>query len=165
MKPALLATYGILASRPKQIEFGFRIAAKGEPVVYRTPHGGLEAMRVQTSRELESSVVNVIHRGMIEAETRARSLRLARDLAAGGHEVLAIYADAVFIRSASVPLLPHPWRVSGHLTDLRFFNATSFTSNELERLPGIPRETRLDLQRERAMKADARRPFRRRKRV
>jgi hypothetical protein len=91
----------------------------------------------------EMGMANVIHRGLIEAETRLRSLELARKLSEEEHKVLAIYADSVFVAGGKpLPLLAPPWRVQNHLTALRFLTSTAFTSHELEKMPGVPHSLR-----------------------
>jgi hypothetical protein len=49
-----------------------------------------------------------------------------------------------------VPLLPGNWTIKGHLDRLQFFNSTSFTSDQLTKLPGIPKD---DLDRLRRVKS------------
>lgn len=141
LKPTLLSAYGILAAAPRRFETAYRRSDTGERVVY--PLGGelVEVKRHRSVNTRESGTANVIHRGMIEAETRLRSLRMARDLTAAGCHVLAIYADSVFIDATigTLPLLPSEWSIKGELTNLEFFNSVSFTSRELTKLPGIPR--------------------------
>lgn len=151
VKPTLLAAYGILAARPRPLEFGYKRAVNGEPKNYALGGSMIQVQAKRTRQEFESPTTNVIQRGMIEAETRLRSIMLARDLTARGITVLALYADSVFVESDSaLPLLPYPWKVQQHVTDLRFFNSTSFTSREVTKLPGIPRA---DLDRLRRVKA------------
>lgn len=139
LKPTLLATYGVLAAKPKKLEFGYKQADNAFETQYPCGSGFItvQARRMQKLHEMPAA--NVIHRGMIEAETRLRSLRLARELGKQGHNILAIYADSVFVESGKqLPLLPYPWRIQEHLTDLRFESATHFTSRELTKQPGIP---------------------------
>jgi hypothetical protein len=140
-KPTLLSTYGILAAKPRVPEFAYLRAEHGVPRQYPAGHGTLPALAHVGQRETEVVTANVIHRGMIEAETRLRCLDLARLLTGHGCTVLAIYADAVFVRSSDqLPLLPPPWAIKHDCTRLTFFNSTSFHSAELTRLPGVPRE-------------------------
>lgn len=140
-KIALLATYGNLAARARTTEFGYRTATHGVPREYPAGPGVLNVTAHISERELEIPTVNVIHRGMIEAEQRRVVLDLARDLTRTGHNILCIYADAVMVQSGpALPLLPPPWRIDTHLTRVRFASATAFTSNERTRLPGMARE-------------------------
>lgn len=152
LKPSLLATYGILAARPAQMEFGFRTAKRGEPRQYPAGSGMIKAVAVVGQGEREMPTANVVYRGMIEAQQRVESLTMARHLADLGHRVLAVYADSVFIETGgALPLLSHPWQLEQELTELEFLSSSSFTSRQLTRLPGIPREglTRLRLIEER----------------
>jgi hypothetical protein len=147
LKPTLLAAYGILAANPRPLEFGYKRAKSGEPKAY--PVGGqlLKVLAKTTSGLQEASTVNVIHRGMIEAETRLRSIQLARDLTRQGFRVLAIYADSVFVENdhRNVPFPPDGWKIQEELTNLRFFNDVSFTSDQITKLPGIPKDDLLRL--------------------
>lgn len=140
LKATLLAGYGILAARPRVQEFGYK-RGRGITRHYPTGNGRLEVKAHIALTETEMVTVNVIHRGLIEAETRLRCLRLARDLQDHGCRVLSIYADAVMVESGHpLPLLPPPWSIKAHLTRLRFLYPTAFHSHELTKLPGIPRE-------------------------
>lgn len=141
-KATLLAAYGMLAARPRQREFGYKHAKRGEPAVYMTSGGPLQVEALTTKRELDSPVANVIARGMVEAEVRREVLTLARELHAHGAQVIAVYADSIIVSdnswSAPLPLLPGHWHVKSRLTQLEFFNAVSFRAEEMVRLPGIP---------------------------
>lgn len=142
LKPTLLATYGVLATRPRVTEFGYRQALGGVVKTYPAGSGQLSVRAMISKGEQEIPTVNVVYRGLIEAEQRVRALTLARDLTGHGVRVLAIYADSVFVESpCALPLLPPPWRVEAELDRLRFFNSTSFHSSQLTRLPGVSRAT------------------------
>lgn len=150
MKVVLLASYGILAATPKQVEFGFKRADSGEDAEYPLGRGRVKVKAKKLNGEREVPIANVIHRGMVEAETRLASLQLAKELHAEGHRILGIYADSVFVDAASpLPLLPAPWRVQEHLTGLEFLSATSFTSRQMTKLPGVSGKDRERLSRRR----------------
>lgn len=143
LKPTLLSTYGVLAAKPKKLEYGYKQAENAFETQYPCGSGFItvQARRMEKLHEMPSA--NVIHRGMIEAETRLRSLQLAKELTKQGHNILAIYADSVFVEDGQqLPLLPYPWRVQEHLTGLKFQSATHFTSAELTKQPGIPSRLR-----------------------
>lgn len=143
LKPLLLATYGILAAKPKPIEIGYKRAKSGEDGIYPVGAGVVKVRIRKTDTTHEMPTANVIHRGMIEAETRLRSLRLAREFHKRGAKVLAIYADSIFIEGTlqlSLHFLDERWQVKGELARLKFFNSTSFTSDVLTKLPGIPKQ-------------------------
>lgn len=143
LKPTLLATYGVLAARPKKLEYGYKQAENAEEKQYPCGSGFItvQAKRMQQIREMNIS--NVIYRGMIEAQTRLISLQFARELARSGYTILAIYADSIFVESSKpLPLLPFPWRIQDHLTNLKFHNATNFTSSQLCKTPGMPNAIR-----------------------
>jgi len=141
LKPTLLSAYGLLAARPKRLEFGFK-RGRGKDGTYPIGSGIVRVKITETRREIELPICNVIQRGMIEAETRARSLRFARELDSQGHTILAVYADSIFVDSSiALPLLPPEWRIQEHLTSLRFHAPTAFTSLEMTKLPGIPKDS------------------------
>lgn len=154
LKPTLLSAYGILAAAPRKFETAYKRTEgdKGDRAMY--PVGGslLEVRRYRASREHESGIANVIQRGMIEAETRLRSIRMAMYLQSCGLTILAIYADSVFVELTDIPLplIPAGWTLKGELQDLQFFNSTSFTSDKLTKLPGIPKDDDDRLQRARS---------------
>jgi hypothetical protein len=120
------------------MEFAFK-RANGPAKNYPVAGDFIEMHCVAPESSREPLITNVIHRGMIEAQTRLESLAMARSLTSYGLNVLAVYADAVIVERGALPLLPPPWRLQAHLTNLQFFDATHFTSDEMERLPGIPR--------------------------
>lgn len=145
IKPVLLASYGILAAKPRIHRVGYANAVAGVPKLYPAGAGHLPVMERATKWATEPGYTNVVHRGMIEAETRLRSLALARDMYARGFRVIACYADSVFIATRDrdgenipLPLLPPGWEVEGELTRLVFHNPVSFSSDQLTKMPGIP---------------------------
>lgn len=140
-KVILLATYGNLAARTRSTEFGYRTAKRGTPREYPAGPYVLPVVAHIDPREREFPTVNVVHRGMIEAEQRRIVLDQALALTNAGQQVLCIYADAIMVRSdRALPFLEPPWRIDTHLTRVRFYAATAFTSDELSKMPGIPRE-------------------------
>jgi hypothetical protein len=143
LKPTLLSTYGVLAAKPKHLEFGYKRCKNGEPKKYPCGSGFLEVEAKKTKKMREPLMANVIHRGMIEAQTRLHSLRYARELTSQGYSILSIYADSIFIDSSKdLPLITPPWRVQEYLTTLRFQSATHFTSQEISKTPGLPENFR-----------------------
>jgi hypothetical protein len=145
-KPALLAAYGLLAARPKQLAFGWAQAENGTPEKWIIGGQVRDLLVTRTKKKMQTPLANVIQRGMIEAETRRISLSLARDLEREGREVLSVYADAVIVRDESIrdtnvlPLLPAPWRVKQRLKFIKFHDPQSFESDMIMRMPGRPGE-------------------------
>ena len=143
LKPTLLSTYGVLAAKPKLLEFGYKRAEGGEPKRYPCGSGFIDVQAKASTKLREPLMANVIHRGMIEAQTRLESLKFARELAKQGHSILAIYADSIFVADGKpLPLLPFPWRIQEYLTGLKFESATHFTSAQLSKTPGVPAHMR-----------------------
>lgn len=142
LKRVLLTPYGLLAARPDYFEVGFRRAKGGDERPY--PIGGrMIPFKVRrTAKPIHPRIAHVIQRGMIEAETRAESVRFANSLLAEGEQVLCIYSDGVLVRTLpwrrQNRLVPHPWRHKATLTGLHFLNEQAFESEQIVRLPGIP---------------------------
>lgn len=145
IKPLLLAAYGTLATRATYGETIFRLASKGDLATVRTGHHQLTGSMVRAPQKLEPKIANVIHRGMIEAATRADSIGLAEYLTGQGYRVLSIYADAVMVEhddDKPLPDLPEPWRLKRTLNHLQFVSKQAFMSGEMTKLPGVGRELR-----------------------
>lgn len=140
LKPTLLSAYGILAAKPKLQEFGYKqLEGGGEYKEYPCGSGFLKVKATVSKKMLEPVMSNVIHRGMVESQTRLTSLELARKLTKEGFSILAIYADSVFVKDADqMPFLEHPWRVQDFLSRLRFDSSTHFTSDQICKTPGVP---------------------------
>lgn len=145
LKPLLLAAYGTLATRASYGETIFRLAKKGEQVQVFTGRYKLTGTLTKRPMKLEPGIVNVIHRGMIEAATRSDSIGFAQHLQWWhGYNVLSIYADAVIVEADDDrPLpdtFPEPWRLKKTLNRLQFINLQSFVSDEMTKLPGVGRD-------------------------
>lgn len=139
LKPTLLSTYGVLASKPRKYEYGFKQCDGGEPKQYPVGNSLLDVQATVSKKKVGAAMANIIHRGLIEAQTRLFSLEFASELSAKGHVILAIYADSIFVEDgAGLPLLPEPWRVQDFLTSLRFESSTHFTSAQISKQPGVP---------------------------
>jgi hypothetical protein len=144
VKPMLLSAYGILGAKPRRLESAYLQSEKGKPTNYFLGPHPIRMKQIKTSRHIQSPVANVIHRGMIEAETRKLSIELARKLEAVGHSVLGIHADAVLVHDEGqqMPLLPAPWRVKHELSRFRAIDNVSFQSDALTILPGRSKNDR-----------------------
>lgn len=143
LKPLLLSTYGVLATRPKQTESVFRLAKGGEQVGLLTGKYQLNGKLTKGHVKLEPRIANVLHRGMIEAATRSESVGLAQWLNSQGHQILSIYADAVIVEADDdkpLPILPEPWRSKQQLSHLQFISQQAFMSDGMTKLPGVGRE-------------------------
>lgn len=140
LKPMLHAAYGVLASRARPIETGWRIAHGGKPEVWPMGEALIPVNASRSTTTFEPPTTNVLQRAMIEAEQRKRALQLARTLHGHGIPIYSIYADSVFADgSRALPLLPPGWRVQSHVQGMRFHTATTFESPQISRAPGVPR--------------------------
>jgi hypothetical protein len=138
-KPLLLAAYGSLAQRSDR-PLTLYLPWRGYGMRTMLPGAGYLNERVKEVRtdRPQPRIVNVLSRGIIEAETRKRSLTYARELHAQGVPVLSVYVDGLILDTDRLPFLPVGWEVEAHLTDLMFQHPNSFTSLEQSKQPGIP---------------------------
>jgi len=147
IKPILLGTYGVLATKPKHNESVFRLATGGTPISISVGNMGkrssLVGLQTKSRHKLEPGIANVLHRAMIEAATRSESVGFAQQLNADGYRVIHIYADAVMVQldeDQAPPLLPEPWRLKRTRTHYTPINKQAFTSDQGSKLPGVSRE-------------------------
>lgn len=138
IKPLLLSVYGTLATaaRKRRVIFAKTNSKKAQPIEIRVPGGVLTGMVVQTNSATEPSTNNVIQRGMIEAATRCECIMLAEILRREGYNVLAIYADSVFVEhDLSEPTLGEirPWRNKHRLARLEFLSPNAFTAYDADK--------------------------------
>lgn len=142
LKPLLLSAYGLLGGRPRKIEAGYLQSPSGVEKRYFIAGKPVTLKHVESKREIQSPIVNVIQRGMIEAHTRMLSIQLARKLQDEKHDVIGIHADAVIIRDTgqNLPILPPPWRVKEILHRFEMVDNVSYTSDERSIMPGRKRE-------------------------
>jgi hypothetical protein len=141
IKPALLAAYGLLGARTdREIE---RYSISGRP---KSPRADLcnlpligECHRSTVNNVKVPVTQNVVARGVIEAETRTRSIEYARELEWEHHiPVTQIYADGVIVSTDQLPFVPVNWRVAGELSQVRSPSPNTIISPEMTRTPGIP---------------------------
>lgn len=144
LKPTLLSAYGILGVRPRQMEMAYYRSLNGKPFRYLLGPTPIMMKRMRTTKEIQPPIANLIHRGMIEAETRKLSIQLTRQLEDEGHTVIAIHADAVLVKDEGqqLPLLPPPWRVKDRLSHFKAVDRVSFHSDQVDILPGRRRAKR-----------------------
>jgi hypothetical protein len=140
IKSSLLGAYGMLACR-SDLPFQ-RYAVHGRKKPPRAEVCELPLIRGVYRSTIERtrvpSIQNVVARGVIEAETRTRSLEYAKALEADGIPVAQIYADGLLAVTDQMPLiLPDHWRIAASLTKVFSPHPNSIISRELVRLPGI----------------------------
>lgn len=138
LKPLFLSAYGLLGGRPRHIESAYYRSVTGEDRTYFLAATPVELKHIKTKSEIQSPIVNVIQRGIIEAETRKLSIQLARKLSDEKHDVIGIHADAVLVRDTgqNLPLLPPPWRIKEVLHRFELVDKVSYISEKRSVLPG-----------------------------
>ena len=149
IKAALLASYGVLAVKSFGDVERYSLSGRPKPPraeIVTLPLVG-DSYRSTVAHTRVSAVQNVIARGVIESETRTRSIEYARELESQGIKVSQIYADGIIAITDHMPFLPKYWRVAGELTDVHSPSPNTIFSREMTRTPGIPsgrRETRIE---------------------
>jgi hypothetical protein len=140
VKPALLAAYGMLGVKSTDTIERYSVHGRGKP-----PHADVcrlplidHVYRSTINRRRAPVLQNVVARGVIEAETRTRSLEFARQLESEQHPVIQIYADGLLTTASQLPFMPEGWRVAGELTRVSSPHPNSILSSQMVRLPGIP---------------------------
>jgi hypothetical protein len=140
IKSSLLAAYGMLACRSDRPFTFYAVHGRKKPPRAEVCELPLlpEVYRSTVERTRVPSIQNVVARGVIEAETRTRSIEYARALEAEGTPVAQIYADGLLAVTDQAPLIvPEHWRIAASLTRVYSPHPNSIISQELVRLPGI----------------------------
>lgn len=144
LKPLLHSTYGLLAARPRPLEVGHRAPWGGGMFLLGPREFPVKSVKLDT---VSPAFVNVVQRGMIEAETQLRSIRMARELTDAGCRVLHVHSDGLHVLG-DLPLIPDSWSVSA-LTDVMYWDRVSWIANERSCLPGRDEHQRYEEQQHR----------------
>jgi hypothetical protein len=143
LKPLLHSTYGLLAARPRPLQIGnsgWSNAGKSSHFLLG-PRTFLVTER--TVSNWQPVFVNVAQRGMIEAETQLRSLRMAQDLHDAGCRITHIHTDGLHVEG-KLPLLSNGWGVNG-LTNVMYLDQVSWIARERDCLPGRDQRDRAEV--------------------
>jgi len=140
IKPALLAAYGLLGVQVKDSIKNYTVTGRPKPEsakIVKLPL--IDEVYCSTIESVRVPVIqNVVARGVIEAETRTRSLEYARLLEGKGVMVSQIYADGLIAVTDSIPEIPDGWRIAGVLSNLVSSSPNTIVSDEIVRMPGVP---------------------------
>lgn len=138
-KGSLLAAYGMLAFNSAGRKVYRYWGGNTNKPKCEIPRAGLVAESViNIPSSVQVSTINVAARGMIEAETRMRSIEYAKELSSLGFHVPQIYADGLLVETDSLPFIPDGWRVSHSLTNVHIPRPNALVADQLVKLPGIP---------------------------
>jgi hypothetical protein len=143
-KSVLLAAYGMLATDPNKVSLNYFQSRIEKGVTVTIPYGG-EVRQITFRRHgfNQPALRHVIARGIIEAETRKRSLIYAASLEKDfAIRTLCIYADGIIVDGQALPFLPPGWKIENYLHNVHFLHPTAFTSQEVTKIPGLPVDTR-----------------------
>jgi hypothetical protein len=83
--------------------------------------------------------------GVLQAEIRARTMRLANSLIVEGVDVLHIHADGIHT-TGKLPFLSNDWSVEPR-TNLRYVDRVSWLADEGDTLPGRDVQQRIETRR------------------
>jgi hypothetical protein len=142
-KGSLLAAYGMLAfnGAGKSI-YRYWGGVNSRPKCEIPMAGVVSESKVSIPDTVQLSTVNVVARGIIEAETRTRSIEYARELQSQGLHVPQIYADGLLVETDSLPLVPSGWRISHSLTNVHIPRSNAIISDQIVKLPGVGKDER-----------------------
>lgn len=137
-KGSLLAAYGMLAFNGEKRAIYRYWGGKNSRKRVSIPYAGkVSESKISIPDSTQLSVVNVISRGLIEAETRTRSIEYAKSLHAQGFHVPQIYADGVLVETHQLPFVPDGWRVAHSLTNVYIPRPNAIVSDQICKLPGV----------------------------
>ncbi len=141
-KSTLLSAYGMLAFNSSGGKPTYRYWGGSEFQNRRTViplAGEVLERKLQIPDTVQFTTVNVIARGLIEAETRTRSIEYAKELHTLGFEVPQIYADGILVASHQLPFIRQGWRISHELTRVYLPRPNIILSDQIRKLPGTPK--------------------------
>lgn len=140
IKSTLLAAYGMLACRVNRTLHLYTVHGRRKPLRAELCELPLikDVFRSTVNRVRVPAIQNTVARGIIEAETRTRSIEYARKLESEKIPVAQIYADGLLAVTDQLPLmLPEHWRVSAALTRVYSPHPNQIISDQLVKLPGF----------------------------
>lgn len=142
LKPLLHSTYGLLAARPRPLEVGYNRgpASRLAPFVFGPREFNVHLYDLP---EWQPAIANLVQRGIIEAETLLRSLRMAQSLTDSGCTVLHLHTDGLHVEGP-LPLLTDDWSVV-QLTNVTYIDRVSWVSTERQCLPGRDAQMRQEI--------------------
>jgi hypothetical protein len=139
-KGSLLAAYGMLAfNGAGKTIYRYWGGENSRPKCEIPLAGEVAESRVAIPPSVQLSTVNVIARGIIESETRTRSIEYARELHTMGFHVPQIYADGILVETDQLPFMPEGWRISHSLTNVFIPRRNAIVSDQIVKLPGNAR--------------------------
>lgn len=150
LKPTLHALYGLTAMRTRKVSIG-HYRGRGERDAFLLGPHEFPVHRHDLP-SLPSATTNVATLGVLQAEIRARSFKLANALSVEGVTILHIHADGIHA-AGDIPLIPNGWTIKPK-TNLMYVDRVSWLSDEGDSLPGRDERQRIDLRRH-----HARQPF------
>jgi hypothetical protein len=146
LKPSLHSAYGLLGAKPRTLRNGF-LHGRG---MVETWLLGVRPFNVhESSLDHKPPLANAVQLGMIQAEVRLRTMRMANYLTTNGVNVTHIHADglhAIGDMSLFVTIDDTLWRMEER-TDLTYLDRVSWTSKQGDTLPGRAMRDRVDYRR------------------
>lgn len=137
-KCTLLAAYGMLAYKNQGRPIYRFWSGRGNDNQVEIPIAGLVKQRsIRVPKEYQLSIVNVLARGLIEAETATRTLEYAKELHQQGFHIPQLYADGLLVETERLPFLAPGWRNLGSRTNVYIPWKNAFVSDQEKKLPGV----------------------------
>lgn len=146
LKPTLHAAYGLLAMRARRVTIG-HLRGVGAPRKFILGNGFEFTVPARELPILTAPTTNVPMLGVLQAEIRTRSLRMASALSMEGVTILHIHADGIHVQGDVLPLIPGGWTVKER-TNLQYIDRVSWLSDQGDTLPGRDERMRVEARRQ-----------------
>lgn len=147
LKPTLHAVYGLLAMRTRQVSIG-HLRGSGQRDTFILGAGREFPVHRHDLPPLPSPTTNTTMLGVLQAEIRVRSFKMATALSMEGVKILHIHADGLHVEGA-LPLLTDAWSITPR-TNLQYIDRVSWLSDEGDVLPGRDERKRVETRRHHA---------------
>lgn len=85
----------------------------------------------------QTALNNTIAFGIIQSETRTRSLEYGKYLHEQGFHVVQVYVDGIFVETNQMPFIMDGWKIEGQYTNVSIPRPNAFLSDQVKKLPGI----------------------------
>lgn len=145
LKPTLHAAYGLLGARARDLHIAHRLGRAAAALYLIGGHSF--PVHETVLPNTAPPTTNVPALGVLQAEIRASTMKLANDLIMEGVDVLHVHADGIHV-NGKLPLLNlDDWSIEPR-TNLHYLDRVSWLADEGDTLPGRDQQQRLATRRE-----------------